>query len=75
MAGRRSLMLKIGIGLAIIGCILIAKPFEQEPLWVQWMLGFPFLYVGVPLVIVGAALHFVGAHRSPEDQFSPPAHK
>lgn len=75
MSGRRSLMLKIGVGLAVIGCVLIAKPFDQEPLWVQWMLGFPLFYIGVPLAIVGAALYFVGAHRGPQDSLSPTAHK
>lgn len=73
MARRRSLMLKIGVGLAVVGCILIAKPFEQEPLWVQWMLGFPLFYIGVPLAIVGAALYFVGHDSGSKTPLSPPA--
>ncbi len=73
MARQRSLLLMIGVGLAIIGCILIAKPFELEPLWVQWMLGFPLFYVGIPLAIVGAAIHFVGYSGGPKNPFSPPA--
>ena len=75
MTKRKSLMLKIGICLAIIGCILIAKPFNQEPLWVQWMLGFPLFYIGVPLAMVGAALYFVGNNSSPKDQLSPPPNR
>jgi hypothetical protein len=71
MAKQRSLMLRIGVGLTVIGCILIAKPFAQEPLWVQWLLGFPLFYVGVPLAIVGAAIHFVGYSAGPKDPLSP----
>jgi hypothetical protein len=75
MAKHRSLMLKIGTGLAIVGCLLIAKPFEQEPLWVQWMLGFPLFYIGVPLAIVGAAIYFVRYDSGHKNPFSPPANK
>jgi hypothetical protein len=68
-------MLKIGVGLATVGCVLIAKPFQQEPLWVQWILGFPLFYLGVPLAIVGAAIHFVGHPSGSENPLSPSSHK
>jgi len=71
MARRRSPLLWIGVVLSIIGCVLIAKPFEREPLWVQWMLGFPMFYVGVPLAIMGAAIYFVGYNSGPKNPFVP----
>ncbi len=73
MAKRRSLMLKIGVSMAFIGCVLIANPFRNEPLWVQWMLGFPLFYIGLPLAIVGAAIHFVGYSSGTKNPLSPPA--
>lgn len=72
MAKPKSLMLKIGVGLAVVGCVLISKPFAQEPLWVQWMLGFPLFYIGVPLAMVGAALHFIGHDRGSKHPLSTP---
>ncbi len=75
MAKSKSLMLKIGVGLAVIGCILIANPFKYEPLWVQWMLGFPLFYLGVPLAIVGGAIHFIGYDSGRQNLFSTAAKK
>lgn len=72
MARQRSPLLWIGVGLSILGCVLIAKPFEREPLWMQWMLGFPLFYVGVPLAIMGAAIYFVGNSSGPKNPFAPP---
>ncbi len=66
----RSLMLTIGIVLAVVGSILIVKPLGNEPLWVQWILGFAFFYLGVPIALVGAAIHFVGYNRGPKNRFS-----
>ena len=71
MSKHRPLMLQIGIGMAILGAILIVAPVRNEPLWVQWILGFGLFYVGLPVAIVGAAVHFVG--RGPKNPFSAPA--
>lgn len=73
MAKQKSLMLKIGVPMAVAGCILIAKPFANEPLWLQWIVGFALFYVGIPIAIVGAAIYFVGYKGAPQDPFSPPA--
>lgn len=72
MARRGSLMLLIGMGMAIVGCVLIAKPFAQEPLWLQWGVGFPLFYIGLPIGIVGAASYFVGYISSPKNPFANP---
>lgn len=75
MARSRSLMLKIGVLFAVVGCILIAKPFETEPLWLQWVVGFGLFYVGVPIAIVGAAIHFIGYNSGPRDPFARPRNR
>jgi len=74
MARQRSPMLMIGVALAAVGCVLIVNPFEHEPLWAQWLLGFTLFYVGLPLAIVGSAIYFVGNTGSPKDPFSPAQH-
>jgi hypothetical protein len=71
VAKQRGLMLKIGVAMAIAGSILIANLFRNEPLWIQWILGFGLFYLGIPVAIVGAAAHFVG--RGPKNPFSLPA--
>jgi len=71
MAKQSSFMLKIGVGMAIVGCILIANLFKNEPLWIQWILGFALFYLGIPVAIVGAAIHFVGG--GPKNPLSSPA--
>ena len=74
MARQRSLMLMIGVASAAVGCVLIVNPFEHEPLWAQWLLGFALFYVGLSLAIVGSAIYFVGNTGSPKDPFSPAQH-
>ncbi len=70
MAKQRSLMLKVGLGMAIVGCILVANLFNNESLWAQWVLGFGLFYLGIPIAIVGAAIHFVGNKSGAKDLFS-----
>ena len=72
MRSKRSIVLIIGLALAGIGCVLIANPFEHEPLWAQWGLGFALFYLGLPLVMLGAAIHFIG-YAGPKDPFSRPS--
>lgn len=73
MAKQKSMMLKIGVAMAIAGCLLIAKVFANEPLWLQWVVGFGLFYLGIPIAIVGAAIHFVGNKSGPKNPFSAPA--
>jgi uncharacterized membrane protein HdeD (DUF308 family) len=73
MAKQKSLMLKIGVAMAITGCILIANFPKNEPLWVQWVLGFGLFYLGIPIAIVGAAMHFVVNKNGNKDPFPSPA--
>ena len=72
MRSKRSILLIIGLALAAIGCVLIANPFEHEPVWAQWGLGFALFYLGLPLAMLGAAIYFIG-YAGPKDPFSPPA--
>ena len=72
MTKPRSTLLMVGMVLAAIGIILIIKPFEQEPLWLQWVVGSACFYVGVPLAIVGAAVYFIGDTGAAKDSLHPP---
>lgn len=43
-----------------IGGALVFNFFHNEPLWARWLLGYILFYLGGPVVIVGAAIHFFG---------------
>jgi hypothetical protein len=60
MLRRRDTLLLIGAVMVAIGGALFFNPFHNEPLWTEWLLGPILSYLGGPLVIVGAAIHFFG---------------
>lgn len=74
MRSKRAILLIVGLALLGIGCVLIANPLGYEPLWVQWGVGFALFYLGLPLVMLGAAIYFIG-YAGPKDPFSPPGTK
>jgi hypothetical protein len=43
-----------------IGGALFFIPFHNEPFWTEWMLGPILFYLGGPVAIVRAAIHFFG---------------
>ena len=62
MLRRRDTLLLIGAVIVAIGGTLVffSNPFHNEPLWAEWLLGYILIYLGGPLAIVGAAIHFFG---------------
>ena len=60
MLRRRDTLLLIGVVLVAIGGTLLFIRFDNEPLWIKWLLGPVLIYLGGPATIVGAAIHFFG---------------
>ena len=60
MIKRRDTLLLIGVVMLGIGGVLFFIPFHNEPLWTVWLLGPILFYLGGPIAIVGAAIHFFG---------------
>ena len=63
-------LLNVGLVLFAIGFVLFLNFFHNEPLWVEWLLGPVLMYLGLPMAMVGVAIHFFGTARNCE----PPAH-
>ena len=64
MLRRRDLLLLVGAVMVAIGGALYFNPFNNEPMWAEWILSSILVYVGLPLAIIGAAIHFFGSAES-----------
>lgn len=64
MFSRKNSLLLMGAVLAVIGLGLLFNSVESEPMWARWLLGPIFLYFGIPLAILGAAIRFFGTLQS-----------
>jgi hypothetical protein len=71
MLRRRDTLLLVGAIMIALGGILYFNPFQNEPWWVEWLLASILVYVGLPLAIVGAAIHFF----SGDAEVAPPKNK
>ena len=60
MLRRRDTLLLIGVVMVAIGGTLLFIRFDNESLLTQWLLGPILIYLGGPVAIVGAAIHFFG---------------
>ena len=58
MLTRRDTPLLIGAIMIAFGGVLYFNPFQNEPWWAEWLLASILVYLGLPLAIVGAAIHF-----------------
>lgn len=58
MPRRRDMLLLVGAIMIAIGGTLYFNPFQNEPWWAEWLLASILVYLGLPLAIVGAAIHF-----------------
>jgi ACR3 family arsenite efflux pump ArsB len=50
--------------MVVIAGALYFNPFNNEPMWAEWILSSVLVYVGLPLAIVGAAIHFFANPKS-----------
>ena len=60
MLRRRDTLLLIGVAMVAMGGALFFYPFHNEPIWIEWLIGPILFYLGGPVTIVGAAIHFFG---------------
>jgi hypothetical protein len=58
MLRRRDTLLLVGAIMIALGGILYFNPLQNEPWWAEWLLASILVYLGLPLAIVGAAIHF-----------------
>ncbi len=56
MFSRKNVLLLVGVFVAAIGCVLLFSPIDAEPMWARWLLAPIFLYFGIPLAMLGAAI-------------------
>jgi len=59
--------------MVVNACALYFNPLNNEPMWAEWILSSVLVYVGLPLAIVGAAIHFFGANPNAEGSNNIPA--
>jgi protein-S-isoprenylcysteine O-methyltransferase Ste14 len=60
---RRDTLLLAGAVMVAIGGLLYFNPLHDEPWWAEWLLSSILVYMGLPLVIVGAAIHVFADDR------------
>jgi hypothetical protein len=60
MFRRQDTLILIGAATLAIGGWLFLYPYQDEPLWTEWLLA-PFLvFLGLMVAIVGATIRFFG---------------
>jgi hypothetical protein len=57
MHSGKDVLLKVGLLLLFIGSLIYFHPFHTQPWWMEWFVGPVLFYLGLPLAIVGTAIH------------------
>lgn len=63
MLTRRDTLFLIGAATVVTGGALFLNPIHVEPLWAEWFVGPVLVYVGLPIAIIGIAIHFYTANE------------
>ncbi len=58
MFRRRDTLLLIGLATVAIGGWLFLHPYQDEPLWAEWLLAPVLVFLGLLSAIVGATIRF-----------------
>jgi len=58
MFWRRDTLLLIGVAAVAIGGWLFLHPYQDEPLWTEWLLAPILAFLGLVFAIVGLTIHF-----------------
>ena len=65
MFSGKDILLKAGLLMLALGSLIFFHPFHTEPMWMEWLVGPILFYLGLPIVILGIAIHvFRGAVKS-----------
>jgi hypothetical protein len=65
MAKRNPVLLEAALLVLAVGFVLFLNPFENEPLWAQWLAGPVMIYLALPVSMVAAAVYFFRPSASP----------
>jgi hypothetical protein len=60
MFRRRDMLILIGVATAAIGGWLFLYPYQDEPLWTEWLLAPVLVFLGFMVAMVGATIRFFG---------------
>jgi hypothetical protein len=60
MFRRQETLLFIGVATVAIGGWLFLHPYQDEPLWTEWLLAPVLVFLGLMVAIVGATIRFFG---------------
>ena len=60
MFRRQDTLILIGAATLAIGGWLFLYPYQDEPLWTEWLLAPVLVFLGLMVAIVGATIHFFG---------------
>jgi len=72
MFSRRDVLFLIGVATIAIGCWLFLHPYQDEPLWTEWLLAPVLVFLGLLSAIVGATIHFYGETANTTDSKNVP---
>ena len=72
MFRRRETLLLIGVATVAIGGWLFLHPYEDEPLWTEWLLAPVLVFLGLLTAIVGATIDSFGETVNTTDSKSVP---
>jgi len=60
MFRRRDTLLLIGAATGAIGGWLFLHPYQDEPLWTEWLLAPVLVFLGLMLAVVAVTIYFFG---------------
>jgi len=63
MFTRKDILLKASLLLLVTGCLIHFHPFHAEPVWMEWLVGPILIFLGLPMAMVGMAVHFFGSRE------------
>ena len=64
MFRRRDTLILIGAATLAIGGWLFLYPYQDEPLWTEWLLAPVLVFLGLMVAIGGATLRFFGENAN-----------
>ncbi len=65
MVKRNPLLLEAALLVLALGIVLFLNPFENEPLWAQWLAGPVMIYLALPVSMVATAVYFFRPSANP----------
>ena len=60
MFRRQDTLILIGVATVAIAGWLFLYPYQDEPLWTEWLLAPVLVFLGLMVAIVGATIRFFG---------------